>query len=158
MRRVFEKTNKDKSFPNNWLAMLSLLIFKQQGLKQKEIQSGHKKRAVIPINSTSVLMVILQEKQKTNSGLNQAPYDNKTITKNVQNCVAHLLVAFKGQICAFQHQKFNKNCLLCQSSIYFLSLALMNHELNFGISVTFFTVVPCLIFLFLYKCLRICQH
>ena len=93
--------------------------------------------AVIPINGTSVLMAILQEKQKTNSGSNQAPYDNKTITKNVQNCVAHLLVAFKGQICAFQHQKFNKNCLLCQSSIYFLWLALMNHELNFGISVTF---------------------
>ena len=110
-----------------------------QKMIQKRCFSGflYPRGAVIPINGTSVLMVILQEKQKTNSGWNQASYDNKTITKNVQNCVAHLLVASKDQICAFQHQKINKNCILCHSSIYILFVALMNHKLNFGISVTF---------------------
>ena len=58
-------------------------------------------RAVNPINGTSVLRVILQETQKTDLGENEVTYDNKTITKSLPGCVAHLLVAYLGQICAF---------------------------------------------------------
>ena len=51
-------------------------------------------RAVNPINGTSVLRVILQETQKTDLGENEVTYDNKTITKSLPGCVAHLLVAY----------------------------------------------------------------
>ena len=51
-------------------------------------------RAVNPINGTSVLRVILQETQITDLGENEVTYDNKTITKSLPGCVAHLLVAY----------------------------------------------------------------
>ena len=50
--------------------------------------------AVNPINGTSVLRVILQETQKTDLGENEVTYDNKTKTKSLPGCVAHLLVAY----------------------------------------------------------------
>ena len=65
------------------------------------IYLGQDCRAVNPINGTSVLRVILQETQKTDLGENEVTYDNKTITKSLPECVAHLLVAYLGQICAF---------------------------------------------------------